>query len=276
MGTKKKKENRPKSPHAEKKSPYSREQDHDLIWGRRSVLEALSGALTLQRIIIQENTTGTAITEIKQLSTQKGIPLETLSRSKMDDLVKGENHQGALAYIEPYRYYDLAEILEQAGSSQLPPLLLILDHIQDPQNLGSILRTAAAAGLNGVIIPRDRACGITPAVYKASAGNLVHVPIARVVNLGREMDRLKEQGYWIVGADMSGELPFDHTELPFPMALVLGSEGSGLSRLVREKCDLLLQIPMANDIMSLNVAVAGGIIIYHLYRQRSNGEKRGV
>ena len=252
-----------------------RDKDYDLIWGRQSVREALDGALPLLRIFIQEGSSGPIITEVKQQATERSIPLELLPRVKLDALVQGENHQGLLAHIAPYRYHDIEEILQQAGRTGIPPFLLILDHLQDPHNLGSLLRTAAAAGVDGVIIPRDRACGITPAVYKTSAGNVLHLPVAQVVNIGREIDRLKAQGFWIAGADMTGSQPFYDADLPFPLALVLGAEGKGLSRLVREKCDLLLHIPMEKKVLSLNVSVAGGIIIYDIYRQRMCREKQG-
>ncbi len=255
--------------------PPSRDKDYDLIWGRQTVREALAGSLPLLRILIQEGSSGPVITEIKQWTAERGIPVETLPRVKLDAMVQGENHQGLLAYIAPYRYHDIEELLQQAGQSPAPPFLLILDHLQDPHNLGSLLRTAAAAGVDGVIIPRDRACGITPAVYKTSAGYALHLPVAQVVNIGREIDRLKAQGFWIAGADMTNAKPFYDADLPFPLALVLGAEGKGLSRLVREKCDLLLRIPMAKEVLSLNVAVAGGIIIYDIYRRRECQEKRG-
>ena len=251
----------------------TRDKGYDLIWGRQTVREALASPLPLLRVLIQEGSSGPIITEIKQRTAERGIPVEMLPRVKLDALVQGENHQGLLAHIAPYHYHDVETILQQAGSS--PPFLLLLDHLQDPHNLGSLLRTAAAAGVDGVIIPRDRACGITPAVYKTSAGYALHLPVAQVVNIGREIDRLKAQGFWIAGADMTDAQPFYDADLPFPLALVLGAEGKGLSRLVREKCDLLLRIPMVKEILSLNVAVAGGIIIYDIYRRRVCQEKRG-
>lgn len=253
----------------------SKKEDYELIWGRQPVREALSGPLPVQRLLLQEGSTGSVVTEIKQQAAERGIPLDLAPRVKLDALVQGENHQGVLAYTAPYRYWDMNEMLEQVGTTGSPPFILILDHIQDPHNLGSLLRTAAAAGVNGVIIPRDRACGVTPAVYKASAGNLLHLPVARVVNLGREIEQLKSRGFWIAGADMVGEDSFYEAEIPFPLALILGAEGKGLSRLLKDKCDLLLNIPMAKEVLSLNVAVAGGIIIYEIYRRRMSQQKRG-
>jgi len=208
---------------------------------------------------------------IRRQAEQRGIVPEPMTGAQMDALVPGENHQGIIAAVAPYRYRDIDELVKQAESSPLPPLLLILDHLEDPRNLGSLLRTAAAAGVGGVIIPRDRACGITPVVYKTSAGAAINIPVAQVVNVGREIDRLKERGFWIAGAEMKEARVYYEAELPFPLALVLGGEGRGLSRLVREKCDLLLRIPMAENVLSLNVAVAGGILIYEAYRRRTAG-----
>lgn len=252
-----------------------REQDYELIWGRQPVREALFGTMPLQRIMLQEGSAGPMVAEVKQLAAQRRITLEQISRVQMDALVGGENHQGMLAFIAPYRYRDMDELLHPKNRSPLPPFLLILDHLQDPRNLGSLLRTAAAAAVDGVIIPRDRACGITPVVYKTSAGTVLNLPVARVVNIGREIDRLKERGFWIAGAHMTGSQPFYEADPPFPLALVMGGEGKGLSRLVREKCDLLLHIPMSGRVLSLNVAVAGGIIIYEIFRRRAGLPKRG-
>ncbi len=276
MGEKKGKSPPPRQGEGRRRSranPQAR--DFELIWGRRPVREALAGPLPLLRIILQEGSSGPVVSEIKQLAAERSIPLEQLTRVQMDNLVGGENHQGTIAAIAPYRYRNVDELLQKAERSSLPPFLLILDHLQDPRNLGSLLRTAAAAGVDGVIIPRDRACAITPVVYKTSAGTVLNLSVARVVNIGREIDRLKEQGFWIAGADMDGAQPFYEADLPFPLALVMGGEGKGLSRLVRERCDLLLRIPMDRRILSLNVAVAGGIIIYEIYRRRACLQKWG-
>ncbi len=252
----------------ERRGP-ARGEDYDLIWGRQPVREALSNSLPLHRVMLQEGSQGPVVAEIKQLAAQRGIPLELVPRMQLDGLAGGENHQGVAAAIAPYRYRDLDELLGTKSRSPLPSFLLILDHLQDPRNLGSLLRTAAAAGADGVLLPRDRACGITPVVYKTSAGALFDLPVARVVNIGQEIDRLKGRGFWIAGAHLTGAQPFYTAELPFPLALVLGGEGKGLSRLVREKCDILLHIPMAGRVSSLNVAVAGGIIMYEIYRRRA-------
>lgn len=269
MTHKNKNRNTPSPQQKNDRRPSPRQYDDDLIWGRQPVREAMAASLPLYRIMLQEGLTGSILAEIRRLAEQHGIALDLVPRTQLDALVPGANHQGIVAAAAPYSYRDMDELLQQTDAAPLPSMLLILDHLQDPHNLGASIRTAAATGINGVIIPRDRACGITPVVYKTSAGAIVNVPVAQVVNIAREIDRLKERGFWIAGAEMKGSSVFYETKLPFPLALVLGSEGSGLSRLVREKCDLLLRIPMVENVQSLNVAVAGGILIYEAYRRRT-------
>ena len=195
--------------------------------------------------------------------------MQRLKRARLEEEVGGRNHQGIVAYMAPYAYLSVQELLECVRERGKKPFLLMLDHLQDPQNLGSLIRTAAAAGVQGIIIPRDRACGVTPAVFKSSAGALAHIAVARSVNLANEADYLKKEGIWLIGADMSGEQSFYEADFNLPFALVLGSEGKGLSRLIREKCDFLLHIPVQGAVSSLNVAVAGGVIIYEAFRQRT-------
>jgi 23S rRNA (guanosine2251-2'-O)-methyltransferase len=242
--------------------------EYEMIWGRQPVLEALKSGLSLVKINVHEGARGSIINEIIQRAGQIGVPVERIKRSKLEEETTGQSHQGVVAYTTPYAYVSVEELLQKARKRQKRPFFLMLDHIEDPHNLGSLLRTAGAAGIDGVIIPRDRACGVTPTVFKSSAGSLAYVPVARSVNLAREMDFLKEEGLWLMGADMSGERPFFKADFSLPLVLLLGSEGKGLSRLLREKCDLLLRIPMQGAVSSLNVAVAGGIIIYEVFRQR--------
>ncbi len=249
---------------------------HNFIWGRHPVLEALQGNLPLIKIFLQEGIQGAIINELEQKARQNNVPVERLSRVLLDKKMPGERHQGVLAWMEPFNYLAVADILQDARKKQEHPFFLLLDHLQDPQNLGSLLRTADAAGLDGVIIPRDRACGVTPAVFKSSAGAAAHVPLARTVNLAREMDYLKKEGFWLVGAEMSADLPFFEADYDCPLVLLLGSEGKGLSRLLREKCDFLVQIPLAGRVSSLNVAVAGSIIIYEVFAQRWRQNQRGT
>ena len=242
--------------------------EHEMIWGRRPVLEALEGGLSLIKILIYEGARGTIVNDIIQKAGQSGVPVERAKRGELEELA-GRNHQGVVAFTVPYTFLSVEELLQNARSSQKKPFFIMLDHIQDPNNFGSLVRTACAAGVDGIIIPRDRACGVTPSVFKSSAGALAYVPVARAVNLAREMEFLKKEGLWLMGADMSGETPFFKADFTLPLVLVLGSEGKGLSRLLREKCDFLLRIPMQGAVSSLNVAVAGGIIIYEVFRQRA-------
>lgn len=250
-----------------KKRTRSKEK-YDLIWGRQPVLEALRGELPLKWINLHEGARGTIIDDIQKKAEEKGIPVQRLKRAQLEEEAAGQNHQGIVAYMAPYAYLSVEELLESVRQEKKPPFLLMLDHVQDPQNLGSLIRTAAAAGVHGLILPRDRACGVTPAVFKSSAGALAHIAVARAVNLAREADYLKKEGIWLMGADMGGEQSFYEADFTLPLTLVLGSEGRGLSRLIREKCDFLLHIPVQGAISSLNVAVAGGVIIYEVFRQR--------
>ncbi len=247
--------------------------EYTIIGGRQPVLEALRGTqILLQKVYVQESAHGRVIEEIKQAASERNVPLKHVSRDELDQKAEEQIHQGVVALTRPYRYLKIEELLELAHRSGLPgshPFLLILDHLQDPHNFGSLLRSASCFGVGGVIIPSDRACGVTPAVFKASAGALAHVPVARAVNLHREVERLKKEGYWIMGAEMGENTPYDQVDFALPLALVLGSEGQGLSRLLREKCDVLLHIPMLGPLLSLNVSVAGGILMSQVFKQRS-------
>lgn len=248
-------------------SGYSEEKEY-YIWGRQPVLEALRAGIHLKKIILQQNSRGEAVAEIVQLADEKKIVLELSNREGIEVIIPGENHQGVVALAPPFRYYSLQELLKKVLEKEKAPFLLLLDHIQDPYNLGSLLRTAHCFNAGGVVIPRDRACGVTPVAFKASAGAAAYVPVARVVNLAREVDVLKKEGFWIMGAEIEGEMPFYKADFSLPLVLVLGSEGKGLSRLVKERCDFLLNIPSSGAIPSLNVAVAAGIIIFEIFRQR--------
>ncbi len=243
------------------------ESQEELIFGRQPVLEALRAGLPLHSIYLQESASGEAVKDIQTGAKAAGIALYIVRKEELEKKAPAQNHQGVIAFISPFRYSTVEEILEKARCPGAP-FFLVLDHLQDPHNFGSLLRTASLSGVDGVVIPKDRSCGITPAVYKASAGALAYVAVAQVVNLAREIDNMKEKGLWVMGADMEGKIPFYEAPLDLPLALVLGSEGKGLSRLLREKCDYLLQIPTLTTVSSLNVAVAGGLITYEVYRQR--------
>ncbi len=249
------------------------ENQEELIFGRQTVLEALKAGLALRSIYLQEGAAGEVVKDIQARAKALGISLNTLRKEELEEKVSSKKHQGVIASLSPFQYCTVEDILEKPRTAGAAFFLLVLDHLQDPHNVGSLLRTASLSGVDGVVIPKDRACGITPATYKASAGALSYIPVAQVVNLSREIDKLKDSGLWIMGADMEGTIPFYEAPLDISLALVLGSEGKGLSRLVKEKCDYLLQIPTYSTISSLNVAVAGGLITYEVYRQRLNKKR---
>jgi 23S rRNA (guanosine2251-2'-O)-methyltransferase len=242
----------------------------DLLYGRRPVYEALRAAR--RRIYgmalaegVQE--TGGVVGQIVSLARAAGVPLTRSSRQELDRVAPA--HQGVVVETGPYPYADLDDILAFAAGRGEPPLLLLLDLLQDPQNFGSLLRTAEAVGVHGVIIPHRRAVGVTPAVVSASAGAVEHLRVAQVTNLARTIDELKRHDVWVAGLEVTPEAQLYHqADLHGPLALVVGSEGSGLRRLVREKCDFLLQLPMHGRVASLNAAVAGSVVLYELERQR--------
>lgn len=202
------------------------------------------------------------------LAKEAGVTVQIVPRKKLDQAAEGESHQGILAYIAAYDYAELDDILAKAAASGQPPFLVILDEVEDPHNLGSILRTADATGVHGVIIPKRRAAGLTSTVAKASAGAIEYVPVARVTNLARTIEDLKERNIWVVGTDASGTEEFRQARFDMGVALVIGSEGKGMSRLIREKCDFTVKLPMAGRVTSLNASVAGALLMYEVYRQR--------
>ena len=209
---------------------------------------------------------GEVITEIVDEARAKKINLQSVDRRRLDDLAF--NHQGVVAEAAPFVYATIEDVIGAARSSEAP-LVLVLDVLQDPQNLGSLLRTAAAAGAQGVVIPEHRAVGVTPAVVKASAGAIERLKIAQVTNLSRAIDALKEVGIWAVGLDVGAETRYNKADLNRPLALVVGGEGKGLRPLVRQHCDLVVSLPMPGAIESLNAAVAGSIVLYEALRQRA-------
>ena len=244
----------------------------EILYGRQPVRETLRARrrqafkLILARGIKRVGVVG----QILALADQAGIPVQTVDRRELDKLGGEVNHQGLAAEVSGYPYVDLVEPLEAARRLDTPAFLLLLDHIQDPQNLGSLLRTAEAAGVHGIVIPGRRAAGVTPAAVRASAGAAEHVRVALVTNLVRAIEYLKAEGVWMAGLEAVPGAQF-HTEadLSGSLGLVVGSEGQGLSRLVRERCDYLLRLPMLGQVESLNAAVAGAITLYEARRQRA-------
>lgn len=238
-----------------------------IVAGRQPVLEALRSGREINRLLIAKGQRKGSIRQILALADKGGVLIQEVDRSVLDRLSKIPNHQGVLAQLAQVEYLSLEELLAQEKDPNWPPLLVLLDGIQDPHNLGSIIRSAEAAGAYGVVIPERRAAGVTTAVMKASAGAANHLPVCRVGNLVAAMEKLKEAGCWIAGADMEGEVCYEY-DLTGPLALVIGGEGKGLSRLVRERCDFLTSIPMRGRINSLNASVAAAVLLFEVLRQR--------
>ncbi|HLZ20860.1 MAG TPA: 23S rRNA (guanosine(2251)-2'-O)-methyltransferase RlmB [Ktedonobacterales bacterium] len=240
----------------------------DYIWGRYPVLEALRSRRRVHRILVAQGPRDAGLTQLLDQARRVGVPVEQASRRHLDELSKNANHQGVMAVTAPREYAEVDDILARASDLGEPPLVLILDAIQDVQNLGSLIRTAEVVGAHGVIIPEHRAAGLTPAVDKTSAGAVEFLPVARVTNITRTLDDLKKRGLWCIGLDGEAETRFDQANLTGPIALVVGNEGKGISRLARQHCDLLIQVPMRGHVGSLNAAVAGSIALYEIWRQR--------
>ena len=237
------------------------------IEGKNPVLEALRAKRPIEKIFVTEGSRDRKIEEILKVAAEREIIVEKVEKGYIENKAKTSVHQGIIATATPFRYRSIEEIINKARSKGESPFVLILDHIKDPHNFGAIIRTAEACGVHGIIIPKVRAVGITPGVVKASAGAVEHIPIARVTNIANTVDKLKEEGLWIAGASMEGELYTDH-DFKGAIGIVVGSEGEGISRLVKEKCDFLLSIPMKGRINSLNVSVATSVLLYEAVRQR--------
>jgi 23S rRNA (guanosine2251-2'-O)-methyltransferase len=229
----------------------------ETIYGVRPVIEALRGGR--RKVLEVLDATGNA--EIAEAARAAGVPVREVPQARIGELARGGVHQGIAARVEPYRYVELEDLLA------VPDPLVVLDGVTDPQNLGAVLRVADGAGASGVVIPKDRAAGVTAAAVKASAGASEHVPVARVTNLRRAVDRMKEAGLWVYAAEVEGT-PHTDLDLTGPVGLVLGSEGRGVRRLVREGCDGTVSIPMLGAVGSLNVSVAAAVLLYEARRQR--------
>lgn len=240
----------------------------DLIFGRQPVLEALKAGFSLKKIVLAQGTTGNAIKEIEKYAHQQNILLKREDRKYIDNLASGIGHQGVVALGFEYNYADLEEIFSLAQKKGEHAFIILMDQVKDPQNLGALVRTAEGAGAHGVVIPSRRSAQVTPAVLKASAGAVAHIPVARVKNLNYLVEELKDRGLWIYGTDSSGLYSYHEVDLRLPLALVIGSEGKGISRLLGEKCDYLVKIPMMGKVDSLNASAAGAVLMYEVLRQR--------
>lgn len=240
----------------------------DYVWGRYPVLEALRSRRRVHRILIAQGPRDTGMSQLLDQARRIGVPVEPTPKRRLDDLSKNSNHQGVVALVAPREYADLEDILQRAKALGEDPLLLVLDAIQDVHNLGSLIRTAEVVGAHGVILPEHRAAGLTPVVDKTSAGAVEFLPVAQVTNITRTLEDLKKRGIWCIGLEGSAKTRFDQANLKGPIALVVGNEGKGISRLVREHCDLLINLPMRGHVGSLNAAIAGSVTLYEIWRQR--------
>lgn len=238
------------------------------IVGRRSVQEALRAGRELEKLLVAEGVAKGSVAVLLKNARDRGIPVQYVPRNRLDRLTAGANHQGVVAEAAAYRYARLEDLFRRAEERGESPFFILLDGIEDPHNLGSILRTADAAGAHGVIIPKRRAVGLTYAVGKASAGAVEHVPVVRVTNLPRTAEELKEAGLWIIGSSPEGESDYTEADYTMPLGLVIGSEGRGMSRLMKETCDLLVRLPMAGRVASLNASVAAALLMYEVLRWR--------
>lgn len=237
------------------------------IEGRNAVIEAFRSGKTIDKLYILDGCQDGPILTIKKEARKGDVPVKYVTKERLDQLSATGKHQGVIAVAAAYEYASVEDILQAARQKQEPPFLILLDNIEDPHNLGAIIRTANLAGAHGVIIPKDRAVGLTATVAKASAGALNYTPVAKVTNLARTIEELKKEGLWFVCADMSGTVMY-RLDLKGPIGLVIGSEGEGVGRLVKEKCDMVASIPMKGDIDSLNASVATGVLAYEILRQR--------
>ncbi|MBQ2059630.1 MAG: 23S rRNA (guanosine(2251)-2'-O)-methyltransferase RlmB [Firmicutes bacterium] len=244
-------------------------ENPNLIIGRNPVTEAIKSGRTIDKILMQKDGEG-SVRKIAAMAREEGLQLQYVDKIVLDKLAPGRPHQGVAAFAAAHDYCDVEDILAAAEEKGEPPLIVLLDGLEDPHNLGAILRSADGAGAHGVIIPARRSVSLTETVAKASAGAIEYVPVAKVSNLAAAIDDLKAQGIWIAAVDMDGE-SYSSARLDGPLAIVIGSEGKGVSRLVKEKCDFVVSIPMKGRVNSLNASNAAAVILYEAERQRSAG-----
>lgn len=243
-------------------------QTQDKIEGRNPVMEALKAEREIDKILVKKGKPEGSIIPIIKKAKAMGIVVQEVEKQKLDQLSESDNHQGIIAFAATHEYATVADILAKAEEKGEPPFVIILDKITDPHNLGSIMRTANCVGAHGLIIPKRNSVGLNSTVAKTSAGAIEYTPVAKVTNIARTIDELKEKGLWIAGADMVGEEMYK-ANLTGAIGLVIGSEGEGISRLVSEKCDFHVKIPMFGEITSLNASVAASVLMYEISRQRN-------
>ncbi len=243
-----------------------------IIEGRNPVIELLKSGRAVDKLLVAKGQKEGSINKIIAMAKERKIPVLEVDRRKLDQMAESDNHQGVMAYAAAYEYADLDALLDELEAKEENPFLIICDEINDPHNLGSILRTANATGAHAVIIPKRRSVGLTAVVAKTSAGAIEYTSVCKVTNLTNTMQTLKDRGIWIVGADMTGENFHFEQDLKGKLAIVVGSEGKGISRLVKENCDFLVRIPMLGEVTSLNASVAASVLMYEAVRQNHNSK----
>ncbi len=243
------------------------EKNKNQLEGRNAILEALRNGRDMEKLLVIKASAEGTIKRIIAQASKKGVVIQEVSRQKLDELSQTKNHQGVIAIVSAHNYATVGDILENAKSKGEPPFIVVLDGITDPHNLGAIIRSAECAGAHGVIIPKHRSVGLNATVGKTSAGAIEYMPVARVTNIVKTMEQLKKEGLWFACADMKGLDYFD-TNMKGAIGIVIGSEGDGVSRLVKENCDFTVAIPMYGKIASLNASVAAGLLLYEVVRQR--------
>ena len=244
----------------------SEDTTSEMIAGKNPVLEALRSGREINKLWIAEGVKKSGVQELIELAKERGVLVQFVPKQKIDKLA--DNHQGIVASVAAYDYAELDDLFKAAQNKNEDPFFIILDELEDPHNLGSIMRTADAIGAHGIIIPKRRAVGLTAVVAKASTGAIEHVPVVRVTNLAQTVDELKDRGVWIAGTDAKGSQDYRKMDATLPLALIIGSEGKGMSRLLKEKCDFLYHLPKIGHVTSLNASVAASILMYEVYRKR--------
>ncbi|WP_449622218.1 23S rRNA (guanosine(2251)-2'-O)-methyltransferase RlmB [Robertmurraya sp. Marseille-Q9965] len=239
----------------------------DYIIGKNPVIEVLKSDRDVNKVLIAEGSQKGQMQQVIGLAKERNVMVQFVPKKKIDGLVEG-NHQGVVAQVAAYQYAELDDLFAAAEQKNEAPFFILLDEIEDPHNLGSVMRTADAVGAHGIIIPKRRAVGLTATVAKASTGAIEYIPVVRVNNMAQTIDKLKERGVWIAGTDAKGKEDFRSFDGTMPLGLVIGSEGKGMGRLIRDKCDFLISLPMKGKVTSLNASVAAALLMYEVFRKR--------
>lgn len=242
-------------------------ENQDIIAGRNAVMEALRSQRSINKILLQDGAKGGSISEIIAVAKERSLAIEFVKAEKLDKMVPGMRHQGIVAMVAPIAFQSLEDVFTKAAAKNEPPFILLLDELQDPQNVGAIIRTADAAGVHGILLPKRRSCPLNAVVAKISAGAVEYVPVVQIGNIAQTIEELQERGCWVVGADMDGATYYQ-SNLKGALVLVIGAEGKGLGRLVKQKCDAIVSIPMVGGVSSLNASNAAAILMYEAVRQR--------